>query len=89
MPRNLDRRVEAVVPVVQPHLQARLQQVLDVNLADDELAWELLADGAWRKVPTLVGVNTHVALARLARERARSHRSEPGGDAKDLRGGAW
>ncbi len=89
MPRNLDRRVEAVVPVDQPHLQTRLQQVLDVNLADDELAWELLPDGSWRKVPTTVGVNTHIALARLARERARTHTSEPGGDANDLRGSAW
>ncbi len=89
MPRNLDRRVEAVVPVSQPHLQARIQQVLDVGLADDELAWELLPDGAWRKVPTTVGVNSHVALARLARDRARSHTSEPGSEAKDLRGSAW
>jgi polyphosphate kinase len=89
MPRNLDRRVEAVVPVSQPHLQARVRQVLDVALSDDELAWELLPDGAWRKVPTTVGVNSHVTLARLARERARTHTSEPGGDAKDLRGSAW
>jgi hypothetical protein len=63
--------------------------VLDVNLADDELAWELLPDGAWRKVPTTVGVNTHVALARLAKERARTHTSEPGSSAIDLRGSAW
>jgi polyphosphate kinase len=89
MPRNLDRRVEAVVPVDQPHLQERLQQVLDVNLADDELAWELLADGAWQKVPTTVGVNTHVALARLARDRTRTHRAEPGSEVEDLRGSAW
>jgi polyphosphate kinase len=89
MPRNLDRRVEAVIPVDQPHLQRRLQQVLDVNLADDELAWELLQDGSWRKVPTTVGVNAHVALARLAKERARSHTSEPGSTAGDLRGSAW
>jgi polyphosphate kinase len=89
MPRNLDRRVEAVAPVDQPHLQERLQQVLDVNLADDELAWELLADGAWQKVPTTVGVNTHVALARLARDRTRTHRAEPGSEVEDLRGSAW
>jgi polyphosphate kinase len=89
MPRNLDRRVEAVVPVDEPTLQARLQQVLDVNLADDELAWELLPDGAWRKVPTTVGVNTQEALARLAKERARARTSEPGSARKDLRGSAW
>src|SRR5689334_22439297 len=31
MPRNLDRRVEALVPVEAPELQDRLQEVLDVN----------------------------------------------------------
>ena len=66
MPRNLDRRVEAVISVDDPALQARLQQVLDVNLADDELAWELLPDGSWRKVPTEAGINTHETLQRLA-----------------------
>ncbi|MBW3581026.1 MAG: RNA degradosome polyphosphate kinase [Actinobacteria bacterium] len=70
MPRNLDRRVEAVAPVEDPDLRHRLQQVLDVNLADDELAWELGPDGTWNKVERTTGVNTHVALRRLAAERA-------------------
>jgi polyphosphate kinase len=69
MPRNLDRRVEALVPVDEPALQARLQQVLDVNLADDELAWELHPDGSWHKVPHTTGLNTHVTLERLAADR--------------------
>jgi polyphosphate kinase len=71
MPRNLDRRVEAVVPVADTALQERLQEVLDVNLADDVLAWRLLPDGSWRKVPTVVGINTHEALQDRARQRNR------------------
>ncbi|MGH8896626.1 MAG: RNA degradosome polyphosphate kinase [Egibacteraceae bacterium] len=74
MPRNLDRRVEVAVPVADPELQARLQEVLDVNLADDTLAWELGDDGSWAKVPTTVGVNTHRRLQELALERALSRR---------------
>ena len=74
MPRNLDRRVEAVAPVDDPELQARLQEILDVNLADDMLAWELLPDGRWRKVPTVEGVHTHRRLQELAIERARPRR---------------
>jgi polyphosphate kinase len=70
MPRNLDRRVEAVIPIGDPELQGRLQEVLDVNLADDELAWELTADGSWHRVPAVAGVDTHVVLRELARERA-------------------
>src|SRR5439155_18288289 len=58
MPRNLDRRVEALVPIEDPSLQQRLQQVLDVNMSDDELSWELLPDGSWRKLPTTHGVST-------------------------------
>jgi polyphosphate kinase len=47
MPRNLDRRVEAVAPVDDPDLQARLQEILDVNLSADCRAWRLSADGNW------------------------------------------
>jgi polyphosphate kinase len=75
MPRNLDRRVEAVVPVDRPELQARLQEVLDVNLADDTLAWELHADGSWSKVPTKKGVNTHLRLQEVAFDRGRRRRA--------------
>jgi polyphosphate kinase len=72
MPRNLDRRVEAFAPVTDPELQARLQEILDVNLADDTLAWKLTADGSWRRVETVEGVNTHRRLQERALER--SHR---------------
>jgi polyphosphate kinase len=50
MPRNLDRRVEAVVPIDDPKLRARLAVVLDMNLADDTLAWDLGSDGTWSRV---------------------------------------
>jgi polyphosphate kinase len=70
MPRNLDHRVEALVPVTDPRLRARLAEMLDLNLADDVLAWELGADGAWTKVPTTAGISTHRALEELAVARA-------------------
>jgi len=55
MPRNLDRRIEALAPVGAPALQARLREILDVNLADDTLAWVLGNDGGWSRVPGPVG----------------------------------
>ena len=70
MPRNLDRRVEAVVPVTDSKLRQRLQQILDVSLADDVLAWELGPDGAWRHVTTTRGVNSHNRFKELALESA-------------------
>jgi polyphosphate kinase len=66
MPRNLDRRVEAMVEVDDDPLQARLRQILEVNLADDVLAWTLGPDGAWSKVPTVDGNDTHLRLQELA-----------------------
>jgi polyphosphate kinase len=71
MPRNLDRRVEALCAVTDPPLRARLAEILEVDLADDALAWELGADGSWHKVETVSGVNTHLRLRELAEERAR------------------
>ena len=70
MPRNLDGRVECLVPVTDPTLTSRLEEILSVNLADDVLAWELGRDG-WHKVATKVGVNAHERLQAFADERAR------------------
>jgi len=72
MPRNLDRRVEALCPVDAPPLRARLDEILTVNLADDVLAWELAADGAWHKVETLIGLDAQARLRALAVERAQA-----------------
>jgi polyphosphate kinase len=70
MPRNLDRRVEALTPVLDPLLQARLQEIIDISLADDVLAWELAGDGTWTKVPTERGLSAHRELEERALARA-------------------
>ena len=66
MPRNLDRRVEAMVEVDDALLQERLREIIEVNLADDVLAWSLGPDGTWSKVPTVEGYDTHLRLQELA-----------------------
>lgn len=70
MQRNLDRRVEALAPVEDPDLQFRLDEILEVCMADDVLAWELGADGMWSKTPTVLGVDAHTTLQGLAEARA-------------------
>jgi polyphosphate kinase len=70
MPRNLDRRVEALVPVSDPRLRRRLAELFEANLADDVLAWELRADGTWEKIPTVIGESTQHRLRELAIARA-------------------
>ncbi|MFT5222442.1 MAG: polyphosphate kinase, partial [Glaciecola sp.] len=71
MTRNLDRRVEAITPVTDERLMDRLAEILEINLQDDTLAWELEPDGRWLRVAHTRGVETHVQLQRLARNRAR------------------
>jgi polyphosphate kinase len=50
MPRNLDRRVEALVPVEDPALRAELCGILDIMLADNTMAWRLGAGGSWLRL---------------------------------------
>jgi polyphosphate kinase len=69
MPRNLASRVECVAPVTDPEVRARLEEILQVNLADDVLAWELGPDG-WAKVPTEAGISAQARFRELAEARA-------------------
>ena len=47
MPRNLDRRVEAVTPVEDPGISEDLQEIIGIMLADNRQAWELQSDGSY------------------------------------------
>jgi polyphosphate kinase len=74
MPRNLDRRVEVIVPVTDAEGGQRLREVLAVELADDALAWELRGDGTWEKVAIGANFNAQRYLQDKAVERARRRR---------------
>ncbi len=47
MPRNLDRRVEAITPIQDPDIAKDLQEILGMMLADNRQAWELQSDGSY------------------------------------------
>jgi polyphosphate kinase len=70
MQRNLNGRVETLTPVVDPRLKARIEEVLEILIQDDDLAWEMTEGGeSWTKVAPTSGVNAHERLQALALER--------------------
>jgi polyphosphate kinase len=70
MHRNLDRRVETLVRVQDPAVQAQLAGILDRATAPDITRWELAADGTWTKLPLDgSGQDLQRELMRRTRER--------------------
>ena len=59
MERNLDRRVELLVPVMHPKHQAWIDQVIDFYLAPDVVAFDMQADNTWLRVGPLEAFAPH------------------------------
>jgi polyphosphate kinase len=71
MPRNLDRRVEAVVQVEDSTLAKDLEEILGVMLADNRQAWDLQPDGRYiqrRPAPDNPEQSSQRILMEMARE---------------------
>ena len=66
MDRNLDRRIEAIVPVEDHEARARLQEFVDIIMADDRRSWQLGADATWRRTEDILGragtIDTHAEM---------------------------
>jgi polyphosphate kinase len=63
MPRNFDRRVEAVTPVEKAAFHERIRALLELYLGDNRQAWELKGDGRWaQRQPRGVARASHELL---------------------------
>jgi polyphosphate kinase len=51
MDRNLDRRVEALLRVKDPHALGTLDSMLELAWTDDVDHWSLRANGDWERAP--------------------------------------
>jgi polyphosphate kinase len=49
MPRNLDSRVEVLVPVEDPALRSEIDLLLETSLSDTRSSFQLQPDGAWER----------------------------------------
>jgi len=80
MPRNMDRRVEAVVPVEDPMQHERLRTLLETSLTDNRQAWDLDAEGHYtQRTPGVGGeaAEERVSQQRLLRDAWGRERAEP------------
>ncbi|HKA26045.1 MAG TPA: polyphosphate kinase 1 [Gaiellaceae bacterium] len=72
MPRNLDYRIEAVVPVEDQRAQQEITRALDTMVSSNVHAWELKPDGEWQRIRARKGERareTQTLLMRSVRAR--------------------
>jgi polyphosphate kinase len=68
MTRNLDRRVEAIVPVEDPDIAKDLHEILGIMLADNRQSWELQSNGSYLQRQAPVGgeiISTHKIMMEM------------------------
>ncbi len=65
MPRNLDRRVELMTPILDENIAKRLYEILKIQINDNILSYELLNNGEYEKIETKKGeksINSHLLM---------------------------
>jgi polyphosphate kinase len=87
MPRNLDHRVELAAPIESPELQAELLDALNRAFADNQNAWELDREGAWRRLHPGPGEEPRSLQLELIEIHARRAAEERPGE-REVRGAA-
>ncbi len=74
MSRNLDHRIEVVVPVEATHVRAEIESIFKALLADNSQAWELRGDGTWARVTPESSERRRPAQTVFMRRRDRARR---------------
>src|SRR5262249_61457056 len=78
MKRNLESRVEVVVPVEDPGLRSELRELLEVQLAPNRDAWKMQPDGTYvKRAEDDAAKRSQQVLIELAEKRPRSVTRRP------------
>jgi polyphosphate kinase len=72
MERNLDRRVEVLVPIEDTSLQSELLEVFEITWRDDLYTWVLGTDRRWRRLQPVNNFSAQREFKRRAMDRSRS-----------------
>ncbi len=72
MERNLDRRVEVLVPIEEPPLQQEILEAFEVTWRDDLFTWVLGTDRRWRRLQPVNNFSAQAEFKRRALDRARA-----------------
>jgi polyphosphate kinase len=79
MPRNLDHRIEMIVPVEAPHVRAEIETIFRRLLNDNSQAWTLAPNGSWTRVQPEPGERRRASQLVAMRGRVRAkRRASPG-----------
>jgi polyphosphate kinase len=74
MPRNFHRRVEAMIPIEDPLIRARLIEILQLQIADDVKNWMLRRDGTYERVsakPGAAPLRSQARFIEMTRDRVK------------------
>ncbi|HZQ80853.1 MAG TPA: polyphosphate kinase 1 [Gaiellaceae bacterium] len=74
MPRNLDHRIEVVMPVEDTHVRNEVESILKALLGDNAQAWELQPTGLWERVAPKKSERRRPAQVAFMRRRERARR---------------
>jgi polyphosphate kinase len=72
MERNLDRRVEVLVPIEEVTLQSELLEAFEITWRDDLFTWVLGTDRRWRRLQSVNDFSAQAEFKRRAMDRSRS-----------------
>ena len=70
MERNLDRRVEVLVPIEDEALQGDLLEAFEVTWRDDLFTWVLGTDRRWRRLQSVDDFSAQREFKRRAKDRS-------------------